>query len=199
MNHNTMPEAANRPPQNRGIPTVYEGVQFRSRLEARWAAFFDGIGWSWEYEPIDLDGYIPDFVLPFRYAPLLVEVKPANSYGMKVELLEHSGKLMASGWGQEAAIVGARLGAIGGGEHLCGVLGSRESIQRGASPEWLWDDAALFWCVPCRGLSMCQANGSWRCRRCGVDDGQHRGSIPDGVVNDAWREAGNVVQWRGRQ
>lgn len=45
------------------IPTKYAGVQFRSRLEARWAAFFDLLGWEWEYEPIDLDGYVPDFIV----------------------------------------------------------------------------------------------------------------------------------------
>ena len=28
------------------IPTTYSGVVFRSRLEARWAAFFDLCGWD---------------------------------------------------------------------------------------------------------------------------------------------------------
>lgn len=38
------------------IPTRYSGVQFRSRLEAKWAAMFDLFGWSWEYEPFDCVG-----------------------------------------------------------------------------------------------------------------------------------------------
>ncbi len=42
-------------------PTKYAGVQFRSRLESRWAAFFDLAGICWEYEPVDLDGWTPDF------------------------------------------------------------------------------------------------------------------------------------------
>lgn len=33
------------------IPTMYKGIQFRSRLEARWAVFFDTLGIKWEYEP----------------------------------------------------------------------------------------------------------------------------------------------------
>ena len=33
------------------IPTTYRGIRMRSRLEARWAAFFDRLGWEWEYEP----------------------------------------------------------------------------------------------------------------------------------------------------
>lgn len=46
--------------------TTYKGIEFRSRLEARWAVFFDALGLRWEYEPegyrLD-DGtcYLPDF------------------------------------------------------------------------------------------------------------------------------------------
>lgn len=48
------------------IETVYKGYRFRSRLEARWAVFFDVLGIEWEYEPegFDLGGgvrYLPDF------------------------------------------------------------------------------------------------------------------------------------------
>jgi len=64
--------------------TFYEGVIFRSRLEARWAAFFDILGWKWEYEPIDIDGWTPDFMVTFPCGhsecggshSLLVEIKP---------------------------------------------------------------------------------------------------------------------------
>lgn len=33
------------------IPTEYKGITFRSKLEARWAVFFDTLGIEWEYEP----------------------------------------------------------------------------------------------------------------------------------------------------
>ncbi len=51
------------------IPTRYAGCHFRSRLEARWAVFFDTIGIRWEYEPQGFIGaygqhYLPDFLLP---------------------------------------------------------------------------------------------------------------------------------------
>ena len=36
------------------IQTEYKGYLFRSRLEARWAVFFDACGVDWEYEP---EGY----------------------------------------------------------------------------------------------------------------------------------------------
>jgi hypothetical protein len=55
--------------------TEYQGRLFRSRLEARWAAFFDLIGWDWEYEPLDLEGWSPDFLIKGT-EDILVEVKP---------------------------------------------------------------------------------------------------------------------------
>ncbi len=58
------------------IPTEYRGIRFRSRLEARWACFFDACGWRWDYEPSDFNGYIPDFRIGHTY----LEVKPAAEY-----------------------------------------------------------------------------------------------------------------------
>lgn len=50
------------------IETVYRGYRFRSRLEARWAVFFDAAGIPFEYEKegFDVGGrwYLPDFWLP---------------------------------------------------------------------------------------------------------------------------------------
>jgi hypothetical protein len=46
-------------------PTEYAGVKFRSRLEARWACFFDLLEWQWEYEPFDFNDWVPDFGLSF--------------------------------------------------------------------------------------------------------------------------------------
>lgn len=48
------------------IQTEYDGYRFRSRLEARWAVFFDALNVEYEYEPegFDLGGglyYLPDF------------------------------------------------------------------------------------------------------------------------------------------
>jgi hypothetical protein len=58
-------------------PTIYKGTKFRSRLEARWAAFFDLIGWRYQYEPFDLNGWTPDFQVFGRDGrSILLEVKP---------------------------------------------------------------------------------------------------------------------------
>lgn len=49
------------------IETHYAGHRFRSRLEARWAVFFDELCIAWEYEPqgfvIGDTPYLPDFLL----------------------------------------------------------------------------------------------------------------------------------------
>ena len=49
------------------IQTSYRGYRFRSRLEARWAVFFDHMGIGWMYEPegfvIGGRSYLPDFLL----------------------------------------------------------------------------------------------------------------------------------------
>ena len=53
----------------KAIQTKYKGYKFRSRLESRWAVFFDALDIKWQYEPdgYELDGgvrYLPDFFLP---------------------------------------------------------------------------------------------------------------------------------------
>lgn len=49
------------------VQTFYRGTYYRSRLEARWAVFFDVLGISHEYEPekfqLSSGRYIPDFEL----------------------------------------------------------------------------------------------------------------------------------------
>ena len=63
------------------IETHYKGYRFRSRLEARWAVFFDTLGVQWVYEPEGFelgDGvrYLPDFWLPQQEC--WVEIKGAK-------------------------------------------------------------------------------------------------------------------------
>ena len=60
------------------IQTQYNGYLFRSRLEARWAVFFDELGIKYEYETEgydlgELGWYLPDFYLPEKR--WFVEVK----------------------------------------------------------------------------------------------------------------------------
>lgn len=66
------------------IETVWRGYRFRSRLEARWAVYFDSLGLRWEYEAEGFDlgpagRYLPDFWLPKFNGGLFVECKPSGS------------------------------------------------------------------------------------------------------------------------
>ena len=64
-------------PEIKAIETRYAGHHFRSRLEARWAVFFDALDMRWEYEPEGYElasgRYLPDFWL--ANADAFLEVK----------------------------------------------------------------------------------------------------------------------------
>lgn len=130
------------------IPTTYAGVRFRSRLEARWAAFFDLLGWPWEYEPLDLNGYIPDFIVTFRTARVLVEVKPALTLA---DFEEAQRKIEGSGWFGFALCVGATLDRVANSELRLGLLWSQ---KRGE--DWKWGEFSL----PTKNERECLA--AWR-------------------------------------
>src|SRR5688572_10352283 len=85
------------------IPTIHKGTRFRSKLEAQWAFIFDRAGWRWDYEPVSLGHYIPDFFLHFEHTTL-VEIKPAFSIG-EIESLGE--KARCSGYEGPIMILGA--------------------------------------------------------------------------------------------
>lgn len=77
------------------IETVYAGCRFRSRLEARWAVFFDSMGIRWEYEPqgfILSHGryYLPDFYLPdcASWVEVKGQLNEFDLYDLRVANLE---------------------------------------------------------------------------------------------------------------
>ena len=170
------------------IPTTYNGLRYRSRLEARWAAFFDLMKWPHAYEPFDLDWYVPDFVLLFEAGPVLVEVKPAL---FLEELVGPARKIERSGWTAEYLVVGAELFTPGDwyGPTL-GLLGERDE------PEWVPPAAArTFGCLRCESVSFHSESGGFRCRVCGATE-RHRTAAGDLPAH--WAEAANLVQWKGR-
>lgn len=77
----------------KAIQTTYRGYRFRSRLEARWAVFFDKMGIQFEYEKEGYDlgeagTYLPDFWLP--QVNMWAEVKPTEftiTEALKIEAL----------------------------------------------------------------------------------------------------------------
>jgi hypothetical protein len=73
----------------RPIETHYAGCRFRSRLEARWAVFFDHMEIPWEFEAQGYETaggrYLPDFFLPDN--EIWVEVKGVMSHADMAKML----------------------------------------------------------------------------------------------------------------
>lgn len=195
------------------IPTEYGGVCFRSRLEARWAAFFDLVGWQWEYEPsIDFPGWIPDFRLKGAQ-PAFVEIKPID-LGIEEPTVERTRDAVPK------IFAAADWFALNGPEeHTCGEFPfNHEILLLGLGPfsttscmsEWAlgvfiysdwnagFDVALLHGGIPPQKLDYAGFWGSFRYRMNGVHDGDHhlracnRFDAPDRL----WRAAGNLTQWR---
>jgi hypothetical protein len=148
-------------------PTKYAGVQFRSRLEARWACFFDLVKWQWQYEPIDLEGWSPDFRVEFPCGHsecngshvLLVEVKP---YFNIRDFDGHPCKDYP--FGQK----------FGVGDDVIGSIPADASAAFGANPS-------------VTGWEMAHgAGGGW-----------HEVAYELGLENamEYWKDAGNMTQW----
>lgn len=80
------------------LPTIYHGTQFRSLLEACWAATLDSLAIAWEYEPqtFQLDSgakYLPDFHL--TEIGVWLEVKGTGI--PRIEKAFELGKMLACG------------------------------------------------------------------------------------------------------
>jgi hypothetical protein len=64
------------------VRTEYQGIRYRSRLEARWAVFFDALAIKFQYEPrVPRIAYLPDFFVahqPRFPRSMYFEVKPAE-------------------------------------------------------------------------------------------------------------------------
>ena len=89
--------------QIKAIETFYKGYHFRSRLEARWAVFFETLGIPWKYEVEGYERelpygsgpkitrYLPDFFLPKRWGDggVYVEVK-GDKNALKKNWHEHA-------------------------------------------------------------------------------------------------------------
>lgn len=70
------------PAEIKARPTLYKGIQMRSRLEADYAAHLDQTSDTWEYEPTCFAGpggqWLPDFRVPGSRTTILQEIKPAS-------------------------------------------------------------------------------------------------------------------------
>jgi hypothetical protein len=71
--------------------TIYNGIEFRSMLEAKWACFFDITGWQWQYEPMQINNRVPDFIIYtksdyYETDKIIVEIKPSTMIDTKFKI-----------------------------------------------------------------------------------------------------------------
>lgn len=117
------------------IETRYKGYRFRSRLEARWAVFFDALGVKWEYEKEGYDlgdagWYLPDFWLPEINA--YVEIKGGKASD-KDKAKCVALKKCIGGWGSVDAILLGGAVASGAIKMFCDMAIS----DFGQTREWI--------------------------------------------------------------
>ena len=48
------------------MANIYNGLEFKTQLEAIWAAFFDLAGWDWWTNPVAVGDWKPDFKITFE-------------------------------------------------------------------------------------------------------------------------------------
>jgi hypothetical protein len=178
------------------ISTWYNGTHFRSRLEARWAAFFDRAEWRWTYEPDELDGYIPDFKLWLR-VPVLVEVKPVQWDESNEDddiLCAARTKIINSGFRGEAIILGSRIvhERLAIHQQIGGIMQVDPQTDE-ATP---WNPMFGFRCEHCGRHSFADDVMSWHCRVKGCYEGSGHLGAWDADLD--FRFAGSEVQWSPR-
>lgn len=185
------------------VPTTYKHIEFDSRLEARWAAFFDECGWKWVYHPVDLGGWFPDFALTGFMADgqdMLVEVKPLSEFDSGV-------------WRQMvAATTGDMpLWLTNGGPVDCdgpGVSVGWRTVYVDWAEEWGSDVAVWAECQTCLRPTLTVAWGDWGCARCGNVYRSAAGTVREKCRNCAKKHlagecscgphvvaGGRVVEW----
>jgi hypothetical protein len=167
------------------IPTNYRGINFRSRLEAKYAAMFDQLRWRWDYEPIDLGGWIPDFAIQ-GVIPILVEIKP-------IFVLDDALSARIAGFIEKSLDVNKL-------EHkyealICGATLPMMEMENAPGIGWLWENdwccARVFECE--KGYGLNHEYNSYRDRISGWYDGTS-GAVAD--LRPMWAAATNSVQWR---
>ena len=172
-------------------PTLYNGIRLRSRLEARWACMFDELGWQWEYEPFDLTGWTPDFLLHGK-TPILVEVKPLVEIRTDAPLPAECKKIERGFKDYDVMLVGISPRIVNGNYGL----GWNNAIG------WMFDrdygevgGACLAECG-----DIYHDTGSYAFRRSGLHDGDHHlTAMSSTEIDHRWAIAINATQWAAKQ
>ena len=183
---------------------MFDGRQYRSRLEARWAAFMSLCGWEHEYEPLDLNGWIPDFAIWGETGNTVwVEIKPEVAFpgdvsqkmedGLPVEYRDRGDELLILGTKPSPV---ARSASSSYKQPRLGWLARVASHSD--SQGWIWGDCIFGRWTAEAPFGFCSPSRPYHDRITGMDSSV-RGGSPGATDSDLarlWAEAGNLVQWR---
>ena len=180
------------------ITTIYRGIEYRSRLEAKWAAFFDLLHWRHTYEPFDGDGYIPDFMI-HGTRPMLIEIKPAVGEADYRAPIEKAERGLRQHWKHDVLILGVDPFPsiedhwVHGRHFPAGILGEHDGGG------WFWEPAIWNHCGRCDTTNVFHSCMSYTGRPCGCYDGDHYllGESRT-YLEELWADATNQVKWRGK-
>jgi hypothetical protein len=204
---------------NNSVKTYYRDRLFRSRLEARWAAFFDLCGWGWEYEPSEFtsSNWLPDFAILGAEGPILTEVKPIDRFDQAVaDRIDRAVPVLLGRTDKDPTVY--KFEAL--------LLGVRPLLMADEYPSdfqlgWLRDDLGAWGQAELgRWVGSEYVRGQWKGeghkahdqigfrheynsfhdRITGRYDGGCRGDLElkRAEIDQLWAEATNVVQWKRR-
>lgn len=141
------------------IPTVYKGIQMRSKLETKVALFLDALKIKWEYEPklfLLSNGimYKPDFYLPEHKQ--WIEVKGLvgeNNFKISEKFVEETRKDLI-------LISSTKTWFF-------------EKWDEKGNPVWVQEGWQIGKCSDCNSFFFTAPYGMFTCRKCGSHNGDH--------------------------
>ena len=164
-------------------PTEFMGTIYRSRLEARWAAFFPLAKIEYQYEPVDLHGWTPDFRLswPCTHSECNFITMPDGSCGVDpARGRVHSILVEVKPYISISQFKGHKCM-----DHFYG-----EGIPADSSAAFGENPSVTYW-------EMCHGAGGGVCTI--EDDVNWMSSRRDYIdINSLWAEAGNITRWYPR-
>ena len=178
----------------------------------------DELELSWEYEPFDAKGYIPDFVIVGQ-RPLLLEVKPDVSVHTLYSEASRIENALRGLWDHDVMIVGsvARPYAGPGSSKLfnegwgatwnfygydeypaAGVMGEYIDVDDDEPHGWCWGAGHWTKCAHCNATGWFHEHQWYGCRPCG----HYNGGRPPGPgvrwqeIEEMFTRGRDLTRWR---
>jgi len=180
------------------IETNYKGYKFRSRLEARWAVFFDALNLRWDYEVEGFklsDGryYLPDFrVTSDKSLVYWYEIKPLEDKG--------DGKLQRFAMDWSAKYPEDRITdfSILSGDPFDLLHNSLNQLKNAESSDRFYETKNCI-CLRCAGINNLRISNPWyneisfTCYQCDINTPGGDSPVENGAIVDVRPYKGDII------